>query len=159
MRAAPALQLRLTRFRAWHAALALLIVADLACLAAWAHSRPAPLASGADAALLLAALACAAAAWSARARPATLAWDGRAWHLGAADDAPDRLSPGRLRLRIDLGDWMLLHFTPERGGFAAAAWLPVQRADMASQWHALRCAVCAPAPPSRPMTFDPPSGD
>ena len=159
MRAAPALQLSLTRFRAWHAALLLLVVADLACLAAWSRWRPDPLPAAAEMALWLVAVACLAAAWSARARPATLAWDGQAWHLGAPGAAPDRLTPGRLRLRIDLGDWMLLQFIPDRGKFAAGAWLPVQRADLASQWHALRCAACAPAAHATPMTFDPRSGD
>ena len=158
MRAAPALQLTLTRFRAWHAGLLLLAGADLACLAAWALLRPDPLPAVADIALLLVALACLVVAWSARARPASLAWDGQAWHIGAPDAPPDRLTPGRLRLRIDLGDWMLLQFIPLDCHRARRAWLPVQRADLAPQWHALRCAASAPAP-AAPKSFDPRSGD
>ncbi|MEO6409950.1 MAG: hypothetical protein ABIO45_14510 [Burkholderiaceae bacterium] len=159
MRAAPALQLSLTRFRTWHAALLLLVVADLACLAAWSRWRPDPLPAGADLALSMVAFTCLAIAWSARARPATLAWDGQAWHIGAPGAAPDQLTPGRLRLRIDLGHWMLLQFVPDHDPFAAGAWLPVQRADLASHWHALRCAASAPAARAAPMAFDPRSGD
>ncbi len=160
MRAAPALQLTLTRFRAWHAGLLLFAGADLACLAAWARLRPDPLPAVADVGLLLVAYACVALAWSARARPASLAWDGQAWHIGAPNAPPDRLTPGRLRLRIDLGDWMLLQFIPLGHDPSARAWLPVRRADLAPQWHALRCAAGAPpAAPAAPMAIDPRSGD
>ena len=156
MRTAPALQLTLTRFRAWHAGLLLLVGADLACLAAWALLRPDRLPAVADIALVLVALACLVVTWSARARPATLAWDGQAWHIGAPGAPLDRLTPGRLRLRIDLDDWMLLQFIPLRAEGARRAWLPVQRADLAPQWHALRCAASAPV---APMTVDPRRGD
>ena len=82
----------------------------------------------------LAVSACAVSLWHVPAQ--SLRWDGRAWQLDAA--------AGELSVAIDLGPWMLLRFKPERR--ARASWLPVQRAGLETQWHALRCAVYSPRP-------------
>ena len=147
MRAAPALQITLIRFRAWHTALSVLACLGLACLSAWAWLRPEPLAASALGGVGLAMLACIATAGSARGRAASLAWDGQAWHLGAPACAPDARVRGRVSVQIDLGHWMLLRYRPDRGGSHSTVWLPVQRSDLASAWHALRCAVYAPDRP------------
>ncbi len=158
MRAAPALSLTLTRFCAWRIALVVLVVADAACLAGWGMSRPQALPAAAQIALAGVALASILIAWSARGRPVTLAWDGQAWHLGPPQAGPDRLVRGRLRLRIDLGGWMLLQFVPEGASTMRGTWLPLRCADLVSQWHALRCAACAPAARDAALTAHPRSG-
>ncbi len=65
-----------------------------------------------------------------------LAWDGAAWQLQPEGQA------GQVALMIDLGDWMLVRFSP--GGY----WLPLARRD-AADWQALRVALHA-APRLRP---------
>jgi hypothetical protein len=65
-----------------------------------------------------------------------LAWDGAAWQL-----QPGGLT-GQVTLMIDLGDWMLVRFSP------GAHWLPLSRRDAATDWQALRVALHA-APPQR----------
>ena len=82
-----------------------------------------------------------AAAWWAGRRLATparrLAWDGAAWAL-----QPQGLA-GQAALMIDLGDWMLVRFSP------GTQWLPLSRRDVAADWQALRVALHA-APRVRP---------
>jgi hypothetical protein len=146
MRAAPPVQVTLTRFRIWSVALWTLALADLACLAAWASLRPNPLPVSWVAATAAIGLAALAVALSARARPVRLRWDGQAWHLAAHDEPADAMRPGRLGISLDLGFWMLLRFAPAQGGFASAVWLPVQRRGLESQWHALRCGIFSPLP-------------
>lgn len=70
--------------------------------------------------------------WPA-ARPRQLGWDGGAWLLQPARG--DALT-GQVRLMIDLGDWMLVRFSP------GARWLPFARSD-ATDWQALRVALHA----------------
>jgi len=76
-------------------------------------------------ALSIAAAALLVAAWTWRqlTRPAPrLAWDGQHWSLqptdpaDPADDALGPAVPGQLSIRIDLGGWMLLQFSPDDGG-------------------------------------------
>jgi hypothetical protein len=50
---------------------------------------------------------------------------------------------GTLEVAMDLGSFLLLRLVDER---RRSAWLPVQRRGLEAQWHALRCAVYAPAP-------------
>lgn len=66
-----------------------------------------------------------------------LAWDGAAWQL-----QPGGLT-GQVTLMVDLGDWMLVRFSP--GG----RWLPLSRREADADWQALRVALHA-APPLRP---------
>jgi hypothetical protein len=68
-----------------------------------------------------------------------LAWDGAAWQLLPEGQA------GQVALMIDLGDWMLVRFSP------GAHWLPLSRRDAPADWQALRVALHA-APPLRPDT-------
>jgi len=70
--------------------------------------------------------------WLAPAR--RLAWDGVAWQL-----QPAGLS-GQVTLTIDLGDWMLVRFSP------GARWVPLSRREAATDWQALRVALHAAAP-------------
>ncbi len=99
---------------------------------------------GAEGAVLVGAalvLGLAAAWWAGRrlVQPARqLHWDGAAWQL-----RPEGLA-GQVALMIDLGDWMLVRFSP------GAHWLPLSRRDAATDWQALRVALHA-APPQRPL--------
>ncbi len=142
MRAAPAFQVSLHRFGVWRGAVGVLATLAIGAIAAWLITHEQPIAMGVWglAALSLAAIA-ALLASTARTPPLDLRWDGRAWHLGSAIDAP---APGELSVAIDLGPWMLLRFAP--AGRGRVRWLPVQRLGIESQWHALRCAVYSPHP-------------
>jgi hypothetical protein len=73
--------------------------------------------------------------WAAPSR--RLAWDGAAWQL-----PPEELT-GQVALMIDLGDWMLVRFSP------GSRWLPLSRREAATDWQALRVALHA-APSLRP---------
>lgn len=69
-----------------------------------------------------------------------LAWDGEHWHLqseGAV--APQR---GEIEIMLDLGEALLLRF--QASGRPGRTWLPLQRGDSVTDWHALRCALYAP---------------
>ena len=137
MRACPPCQVSLRRFGVWRAVVALLALAGAATLAGWLAGQEPPRSIGLMTLVALAALsmlALAASLWRVPAQ--SLRWDGRAWLLDAA--------PGELKVSIDLGPWMLLHFKPDLS--APATWLPVQRRGLETQWHALRCAVYAPRP-------------
>ena len=143
MRAAPACQVSLRRFGVWRGAVLLVAGAGIAVIAAWLLTRESvPTAwilipSAIGAAILLAnGLAL------AKMPAANLRWDGRAWHLGAPAGDP---VTGDLDVAIDLGPWMLLRFSPTTPAHRSrVVWLPVQRSALASQWHALRCAVYSP---------------
>ena len=148
MRASPAVEVALTRFGAWQAAVGVLASSSaLSAVAWWAtqHRLP-PLAAG-----VATGVALCAAAWLAlslvRVPHARLRWDGRGWHLRRVGSAPAEPVAGEVTATIDLGPWMLLRFEPlARARREAPVWLPVQRAGIESQWHALRCAVYSPRP-------------
>ena len=106
--------------------------------AGWAGAQlglEGPMLAGVPLALGLLAARGADRRWVAPAR--RLAWDGSAWQL-----QPQGLS-GQAALMIDLGDWMLVRFSP------GAHWLPLSRREAATDWQALRVALYA-APPLRP---------
>lgn len=155
MRAAPPVQVTLTRCGVWHAALVVLTLADLGCLAAWATLRSTPLPIALLAALTLVGVASVVAASSARARPAQLRWDGQSWRLGSYGQPADSMHPGRLGICLDIGFWMLLRFVPTDGGWASVVWLPVQRRDMKDQWHPLRCGIFSPVAAASTEQSDP----
>lgn len=148
MRSAHPLELHVRRFGVWRAGVSVLAACTCAALVAWwgLHSSPVPpWASLAVAAGLVLTCACATALWR---RPAlTLRWDGQCWHLAEAEPGwPAGERAGELAVALDLGLWMLLRFVPEAAGASGwrnrrPAWLPVQRAGMTAQWHALRCAL------------------
>jgi len=153
MRAAPAIQVSLRRFGAWRGAVCTLTALGLAALAAWTSQLELPAAAPWLLTVAFAVPLVLAIAVALTRIPATeLRWDGRCWHLGAASGEP---VAGELRVEIDLGPWMLLRFTPaDPAERPRRCWLPVQRAGLEAQWHALRCAVHAPRPPARDAETD-----
>jgi hypothetical protein len=145
MRASPAFQISLTRFGVWRIAVLAVTQLGLGAIAAWIVGREQALWIH-----LAAALAGVPLVWVgwrlARIEPVDLRWDGRTWHLAAAGDLSDAALQGELHATIDLGPWMLLRFVAPAPHRAGVVWLPVQRLGIATQWHALRCAVYAPRP-------------
>ena len=158
MRAAPPVQLTLTRFGAWHGALAVLTAMALTALSAWAVFRSTPLGPTTWCALALAGGTCLAAALAGRGRPSRLAWDGQDWRAGPGSAPVETLPAGRMTVCMDLGHWLMLRFEPLDAAAGRRLWLPVQPGGLAAgQWHALRCAVYSPAHPL-PVAGDDPRG-
>jgi len=152
MRAAPAVSLSVRPSPHWQAALAVLAAAAATSTVLWAWRRgdvASGGAAGAVAALALHALR------SARRRPSlVLRWDGQSWWLSepASGVAGAEPCPGDLELALDLGSWMLLSFRPHGTGRRSGRrrWLPLQRAGLEADWHALRCALYSPRPAAEP---------
>ncbi len=144
MRAAPACQFSLQRFGVWRGAVLVVAALGIATMATWLILResalisPTSIAAALDAVLLV--------AWGAslaRMPAVDLRWDGRTWHLGPPSGEP---VSGDLSVALDLGPWMLLHFSAVPEARPRTTWLPIQRRGLESQWHALRCAVYSPRP-------------
>jgi hypothetical protein len=138
MRVAPPVQALSCSGGRWRPFQQVLVALSLAVAVAWAGAQ-----LGAEGAVLAgAALALGlAAAWGAGRWLVTpsrwLAWDGASWQLQPEGQT------GQVALMIDLGDWMLVRFSP------GAHWLPLSRRDAATDWQALRVALHA-APRLRP---------
>jgi hypothetical protein len=150
MRAAPAVSLSVRPSPHWRAALALLAAVALGSTVAWAWQRGDALSAGAAAAVGLLALH---VLRSARRRPPLgLRWDGQAWWLSEPGRPGGDPRPGEVVLALDLGAWLLLAFHPHAGvpGPARRRWLPLQRAGLEADWHALRCALYSPRPAAPP---------
>jgi len=145
MRAAPACQFSLRRFGVWRGAVWVLTALGVATMAAWLILRDSPLTSPTSIAAALAVVLLLALGASLAQTPAVdLRWDGRTWHFGPASGEP---VSGDLSVAIDLGQWMLLRFSPAvPEARPRTTWLPAQRRGLESQWHALRCAVYSPRP-------------
>jgi hypothetical protein len=85
--------------------------------------------------------------------PQLLSWDGAAWSVGA--EAAGRQG-GRVALMLDLGNWMLVRFTPLGQPASplrpATRWLAFAcRGDGRTTWAALRVALyAAPAAAAGP---------
>ena len=146
MHGSPPCAISVTRFAAWRAAVAAVALASLASLAAWLAGSPLGAGAGMRGGVAVAAIAIlgiAASLW--RQPPVRLRWDGVGWTIApAVGTAPER--PGRLEVAIDLGSFLLLRFVPVAGAASAAVrWIPVGRAGLEREWHALRCAVHSPA--------------
>ena len=148
MRASPPVHVPLRCFGAWRVAVLALTVSGLTVMGAWLLQREQPplawvvvgLACGAP---LLACLGVSLAKVSA----VDLWWDGQGWSLRSWLTANADPVVGEVSVAIDLGAWMLLRFRPSNASrWRRPTWLPVQRRGIESQWHALRCAVHAPAP-------------
>ena len=152
MRAAPALQVVVSRFGVWRGGVR--SVGGLAVVAAIAWGVwHALTAGGSGAAPFLAggALATAASVWMVlrlSAVPAfDLHWDGYAWHLGRPSAPAADPIEGDVQVAIDLGSWMLLRFHSSRMAEERSRyWLPLQRRGLEAAWHGLRCAVYSPRP-------------
>lgn len=73
-------------------------------------------------------------------RASSLRWTGRVWSL--CTDGVEQ-SPTAVRVRLDLGRWLLLELTgalplPGRSG---ACWLLLPESDEPTRWHTLRVAL------------------
>ena len=151
MHAAPPVRMNLAPDRAWQVFVTLCTSVASANLAAWvALQAQAPTRIAALAALL-AAGACAgllALRWARRrdAVMGVLAWDGLGWHWSPGAAA---LSPGDVRVMVDLGAWLLLRFAPMGGG-QAVVWLAAACHGAAAHWAAWRTALYSPRPGSDP---------
>ena len=149
MRTAPALQVALTRFGIWRAAVLVLTLLGTLTLTGWlaGHEGWGGAAKGAAMALI-AALLWALGLSLMRLPARRLNWDGQRWAL--LDTAAGGTEPiaGEISVAIDLGPWMLLRFRPSASSAwwpsMQSTWLPVQRRGIEPQWHALRCAVYSP---------------
>lgn len=160
MRAAPAVHVSVTRFGVWRAAVGAVLALVWTVVGAWAVSHGLALGGAPPVAVAGAAIASiGVASWLAARLASTptfdLRWDGRSWFVATTSaSAPlpggtDAVA-GDLAATIDLGDWLLLRFAPERPHALATVprWLPVQRRGLEGSWHALRCAVHSPRPPA-----------
>jgi hypothetical protein len=140
MPSSPAVSLACRDGGAWRAACAVLHGLAVAALVAWLV-HPALALLG----LPVAALAVRRAPPS---DPPWLAWDGQTWQLDGR--------AGRVRIALDLGGWMLLHFWADQRADAALqgatgaapgdAWLPLSPA--AGAWAPMRAALYAAAGPT-----------
>lgn len=153
MRSAPAVSLRVAAAPHWRAALLGLAALALVSVGTWAlQRRDVP---GILAFLTVVALA-AHCLWRARRRPAMrLSWDGDRWSLARVGQAEPQT--GEIAVALDLGAWLLLRFQagPHSAGRPRQVWLPLQRAGLEADWHALRCALYSPRPkPSAPAAPD-----
>lgn len=144
MRAAPLLELHVTRFGVWRAGALTLAATVCAVLAAWCWMHPAPVPIGVIALTVLGMLLAAATALpSFIAHPLTLRRGAGQWQLAVVGQPSAPMVPGMLSVALDFGGWMLLRFVPETG-HGRARWIALQRWGLEPQWHALRCAVHAP---------------
>ncbi|WP_309638588.1 hypothetical protein [Methylibium sp.] len=155
MRAAPSVTVNVLPSRLACGALLGLALAAVGVSAVWGAARS-------DAIGAVVALSVTAhAAWlvyAAWRRPAlVLRWDGLKWWLGPTGGEP---RPGAVAIALDLGGAMLLRFraAPRTRRRHASTWLPVERAWLPAEWHALRCAVYSPPPAANTGATDDPGG-
>ncbi len=143
----PAVRITIRNFAVWRGGVLALAMSAVAVLCAWAvQSHRAEHQATMWLALLLVAGAVGLAVSLWRVVPVTLAFDGSVWWVGSADRAGEAPTAGEVRLRIDLGAWMLLRFIPSsREAGARPRWVPVQFSPPQAQWHALRCAIYSSA--------------
>lgn len=143
MRASPAFQLTIRRFGVWRCAIAVLLLASVGSLVAFAlaegESTPVAIRAislAASAAIVLAGVT------HMRCQAVSLRWDTQRWNLGPASSVGEEPWPGHLDVCLDLGVWMMLRFKHDlTPGGRRTHWIPVQRHGIESAWHALRCAV------------------
>lgn len=151
MRTAPAVAVTVHRSSWWGAFVALLTIAAVAVLLAWAVQGAGVLrwfAAGAAAVF-----GGAVFMTEYRRPPAGLRWDRQCWQLDSTPLAAVREEVTcEIAVAIDLGDWMLLSLM-HTVGRTHRTWLAVQRSSTDGDWHALRCAVYSPRPP-RPSEAD-----
>lgn len=156
MHGSPPCAITVDRFGAWRAAVGAVALAALASLAAWLLGSPlgqSPWARAGVAAAAVGIFALAASLW--RLPAVRLRWDGQEWSVAPAAGTVPAI-PGRLDVAVDLGSFLLLRFVPlGRSGPGAARWIPVGRAGLEREWHALRCAVYSPPSAAGPTAAEP----
>jgi hypothetical protein len=151
MRESSIFEVRLERFAVWRAVVAALAALALASVLAWAVATVVAddgVGRETIVAITLAfAVATIALAVSlSRVRPGALGCIDGTWTFTADHGAP---RAGTLAVALDAGSFLLLRLRSPEG----VVWLPVQRRGVERQWHALRCAVYAPASAAaRPTT-------
>ena len=153
MHAPAEFQLTVSRFGAWRGGLAVSGMVVWGSALAWWMATERPLLSVAAGLLLLACMAATASLHSLARLPGfVLRWDGGRWHLTSAAAEP---LAGSLRVAIDGGHWLLLHFVPDGAAHrpSTSHWLPVQRAGLEHDWHRLRSTVFTARPAAMPEAF------
>jgi len=156
MREFPPFEVRLRRFDAWRAAIAIVASVAVAAVSAWAWSTAVARAGegivwvfALTAALVAATIA--AALSLARVPAGVLARRDGGWSFASQSGA---MVAGRLTVALDWGAFFLLRIDGEHG----RVWLPVQRRGLERDWHALRCALySSPRPPATPAQTVPPA--
>jgi len=147
MRAAPAFELQITPTRGERLALALLgsLCACVVTTWLWSHVDAAVGPAGRGAlpwvgAGVGGALLGGLCGWLLAPREAaTLSCCQHGWMLGRPGAQP---LPCSVRVRLDLGAWLLLRVRPASGG--RVSWLGVGRGQAGEAWHALRATLFAP---------------
>jgi len=140
MRGAPPVEIRVRRQGPWRAFVVALVILTAVSIGLWLAS--AELETAVKAGLAAATVAACAAALSTTAPfDLSLRWTGSSWALRPGGAPLSEPVAGVLTVAIDLGSWMLLRFVDES---PRTTWIPVQRAGIEGDWHALRCAVHAP---------------
>ncbi|MEO5845335.1 MAG: hypothetical protein ABIQ33_10890 [Caldimonas sp.] len=139
-------EVRLRRFDLWHAAVGTVAAIAIATVVAWAAAMlDSQVDSGRAWVVVLAGVlgagTIAVAVSLVRRKGGLLSCRDGIWTF-----SPDAgtTSSGTLRVSLDLGAFLLIRLGGRR---RRGLWLPVQRSGLASEWHALRCAVYA-APPA-----------
>lgn len=152
MHVAPPVRMNWAQDRSWRVFVTFCACAAAANAAAWAatHWQAANLTAAMVA--MLAAIAAGTVVWLRTERQDaamdTLAWDGAVWTWSLGSLAP---VAGEVRVRIDLGAWVLLRFSPLPSA-GRHVWLPVARGAAGGRWPAWRAAVYAPAPAPEPRS-------
>jgi hypothetical protein len=161
MRASAHFQATIRRFSLWRGAVAFLLVACVACLAAFAQAEGESAPLPARILVMVAASASVLASLGLLRCPTrSLRWDSQSWHLGPESTAGEEPWQGRIDVCLDLGAFMLLRFVNDvTNDGPRTVWLPVQRRGLESRWHAFRCAVYSsrPAPGPNGRTTPAPS--
>ena len=142
MRGAPPVEIRVRRQGPWRAFVVALVILTSVSIGLWLAS--AEIGAAVKGVFAVATLALGAAALSTTAPfDLRLRWTGSSWALSPGGTPAPQPVAGVLTVAIDLGRWMLLRFVDESPR-TRTTWIPVQRAGIEGDWHALRCAVHAP---------------
>ena len=140
MRGAPPVEIRVRRQGPWRAFVVALVILTSVSMGLWLAS--AEIGAAFKGVLAAVTLALGATALSMTAPfDLSLRWTGSSWALSPRGAPASKPVAGVLTVAIDLGSWMLLRFVDES---PRTTWIPVQRAGIEGDWHALRCAVHAP---------------
>jgi hypothetical protein len=148
-RTAPPVHVLVDRFTVWTTAVAVLWASAFCGLVAWGVAWADPVLVGSaktfSAFVFFGAVALVLVGfWFSRFTAVSLRWDGQQWWLGLPSDVGAEPWAVRPFVRLDFGVWMLLQLRPQGTGARLPnrhRWLPIQRSELATQWHGLRCAL------------------